>query len=151
MFVVQKVSNPTLKSQGLNGLFGEGIGTLSMRQAAQTQRVFDTKSGKELDWTPDDDDKSGFFDFMFIDPLVEARWEEDGFHEDAEGRKIKHYKGDYKLNANGMPYYETLGDRDAAGKNFLHWTDTLTSTGSKWEKYNFLASDGVEKVLLELL
>lgn len=148
LFVVQKVSNPTLKSQGLNGLFGEGIGTLSMRQAAQTQRVFDTKSGKELDWTPDDDDKSGFFDFMFIDPLVEARWEEDGFHEDAEGRKIKHYKGDYKLNANGMPYYETLGDRDAAGKNFLHWTDTLTSTGSKWEKYNFLASDGVEKSAL---
>ena len=42
-------------------------------------------------------------------PLIEARWEEDGFHEDAEGRRIKHYKGDYKLNANGMPYYETLG------------------------------------------
>nr|DAW84455.1 MAG TPA: DNA-binding protein [Caudoviricetes sp.] len=145
LFVVQKVTNPTLKSQGINGLFGEGAAKLSMRQAAQTQKVFDTKTGQELDWTPDDDDKSGIFDFMFIDPLVEARWEEDGYHTDSEGRQIRHYAGDYKLNANGMPYYETLGDRDAANKNFLHWTDTLTTTGSKWEKYNFLASDGIDK------
>lgn len=147
-FLVQKVANPTLKSRGINGLFGEGAGTLSMRQAAQTQRVFDVRTGKELDWTPDDDDKRGVFDFMFLEPLVEARWEEDGFHEDNEGRKIKHYKDEYKLNADGMPFYETLGDREAAGKHFLHITDTLTATGSKWDKYNFLASDGVEKSAL---
>lgn len=145
LFIVQKVSNPTLKSQGINSLFGEGKALRSYREAAQTQRVVDYKTGKELDWTPDDDDKSGFFDFMFIEPLVEAKWEEDGYHEDEMGRQIKHYAGEYKLNANGMPYYETLGDRDAANKSFLHWTDTLTTTGSKWDKYNFLASDGIDK------
>ena len=145
LFIVQKVSNPTLKSQGINSLFGEGKALRSYREAAQTQRVVDYKTGKELDWTPDDDDKSGFFDFMFVEPLVEAKWEEDGYHKDEYGREIKHFAGDYKLNANGMPYYETLGDRDAANKSFLHWTDTLTTTGSKWDKYNFLASDGIDK------
>lgn len=145
LFIVQKVSNPTLKSQGINSLFGEGKALRSYREAAQTQRVVDYETGKELDWTPDDDDKSGFFDFMFVEPLVEAKWEEDGFHKDEYGREIKHFAGDYKLNANGMPYYETLGDRDAANKSFLHWTDTLTTTGSKWDKYNFLASDGIDK------
>lgn len=145
LFIVQKVSNPTLKSQGVNSLFGEGKALRSYREAAQTQRVVDYKTGKELDWTPDDDDKSGFFDFMFVEPLVEAKWEEDGYHEDEMGRQIKHFAGEYKLNANGMPYYETLGDRDAANKSFLHWTDTLTTTGSKWDKYNFLASDGIDK------
>ena len=89
MFIVQKVSNPTLKSQGINSLFGEGKALRSYREAAQTQRVVDYKTGKELDWTPDDDDKSGFFDFMFIEPLVEAKWEEDGYHKDEYGRDIK--------------------------------------------------------------
>lgn len=109
LFIVQKVSNPTLKSQGINSLFGEGKALRSYREAAQTQRVVDYKTGKELDWTPDDDDKSGFFDFMFVEPLVEAKWEEDGYHKDEYGREIKHFAGDYKLNAMVCHIMKLLG------------------------------------------
>lgn len=48
LFIVQKVSNPTLKSQGINSLFGEGKALRSYREAAQTQRVVDYKTGKSL-------------------------------------------------------------------------------------------------------
>lgn len=143
---VQKVANPTLAKQGVEGIFTYTEGKRSMREAAQTNFVRDWKTGKSLGWTPNDDDKRGLLDFLGIPSLVEARWEEDGWHTDPlTGRKTKHVKGEWKTDSSGNPYYETLGDRDASGKNFLHITDTLTVDGSKWNDFDPFDSDGITK------
>lgn len=144
-FVIQRVSNPTNSTKGVSSAFGYTEGNRSMREAAQTQAVFNYETGKFEDWTPNDDDKRGLLDFFSIPPLVEARWEDDGTHLDLDGRVVRHRAGDYKLNANGMPYYETLGNRDASNKEFLHITDTLTVDGSEWNKYDVFDTDGKEK------
>ena len=143
---VQKVSNPSLAKQGIEGIFTYTEGRRSMREAAQANFVRDWKTGKSLGWTPNDDDKRGLLDFLGIPSLVEARWEEDGWHTDPfTNRKVKHYKGEWKTDSNGNPYYETLGDRDTFGKNFLHITDTLTIDGSKWNDFDPFDSDGITK------
>ena len=143
---VQKVSNPSLAKQGIEGIFTHTEGRRSMREAAQANFVRDWKTGKSLGWTPNDDDKRGLLDFLGIPSLVEARWEEDGWHTDPfTNRKVKHYKGEWKTDSNGNPYYETLGDRDTSGKNFLHITDTLTIDGSKWNDFDPFDSDGITK------
>lgn len=143
---LEKVPNPTKEKRGIEGVFTTTAGTLSMREAAQNSRVYDYNTGKFLDWTPNDDDKRGLLDFLSIPSLVEARWEEDGWHTDPfTNRRVKHHKGEWKLDKDGNPYYETLGNRDSSGKNFLHYMDTLTVDGSTWNKLDPFDSDGVNK------
>ena len=143
---LEKVPNPTKEKKGIEGVFTTTKGTLSMREAAQNSRVYDYNTGKFLDWTPNDDNKRGLLDFLGIPSLVEARWEEDGWHIDPfTNRRVKHHKGDWKLNEDGNPYYETLGNRDSSGRNFLHYMDTLTVDGSTWNKLDPFDSDGVNK------
>lgn len=76
--------------------------------------------------------------------LVLAQWDEEGFHE-VNGRQVAHKAGDLKYNEHGDPYYETLGKRSLAGKDLLHVSDTLSVDGSKWNKYDFFDSDGIDK------
>lgn len=143
---LEKVPNPTKEKRGIEGVFTTTKGTLSMREAAQNSRVYDYNTGKFLDWTPNDDNKRGLLDFLGIPSLVEARWEEDGWHTDPfTNRRVKHHKGEWKLDKDGNPYYETLGNRDSSGKNFLHYMDTLTVDGSTWNKLDPFDSDGVNK------
>lgn len=143
---LEKVPNPTKEKRGIEGVFTTTEGTLSMREAAQNSRVYDYDTGKFLNWTPNDDDKRGLLDFLGIPSLVEARWDNDGWHTDPyTNRKAKHHKGDWKLNEEGNPYYETLGNRDSSGRNFLHYMDTLTVDGSTWNKLDPFDSDGVNK------
>lgn len=143
---LERVPNPTKEKKGIEGVFTTTKGSLSMREAAQNSRVYNYNTGKFLDWTPNDDNKRGLLDFLGIPSLVEARWEEDGWHIDPfTNRKVKHHKGDWKLNEDGNPYYETLGNRDSSGRNFLHYMDTLTVDGSTWNKLDPFDSDGVNK------
>lgn len=58
---------------------------------------------------------------------------------------IKHYKGEIKLDENGSPYYETLGNRAAHGKEFLSPFNVITKEGSTINKFDFLDNDGKEK------
>lgn len=143
-FKVVKVANPTLKSIGVSSLFGEGPDARSMREAAQTQKVYNWETKQFEDWTPNDDDKRGIIDFWKAPTLVEATWDEDGTHIE-NGREVKHYKGMQKLNADGMPYYETLGNRDVTTKSTLHLSDTLTVDGSYWNDYDVFDNDGLDK------
>lgn len=143
---LKKVANPTLAKEGISGVFKQTAGTRSMREAAQDNLVRDWQTGQSLGYTPNDDDRRGLIDFLGLEPLVEARWEEDGWHTDlSTGKKVKHQKGDWKLDENGNPYYETLGDRDVIGKNLLHITDTLTVDGTTWNKFDPFDSDGISK------
>lgn len=143
---IRKVSNPTKAGVGLSSINKESKGLFSYREAAQNSQVKDWKTGRNLGWTPNDDDKRGLIDFWFTEPIVEARWEEDGVHIDPlTKQEVKHNKGDWKLNEEGNPYYETLGDRNISGLNPLHWEDTLTVDGTTWNKFDPFDSDGVSK------
>ena len=114
----------------------------SIREIAQTQKVYNTETGEWEDWTPND--KAGLFKRLTIPTLVLAQWDEDGEHEE-NGISVQHKAGDLKLNDEYKPYYETLGNRDVYGKDVLHNSDILTVDGSKWNKFDFFDSDDVEK------
>ncbi len=75
-FQINLVGNPTKKASGTRHLFAESDPIYSMAEAAQTQRVYDTEGKEFKDWTPNDDDKRGMFDFITeiaSDPLVIAQ------------------------------------------------------------------------------
>lgn len=141
---VRKVANPTAKTYGMTMLGIEDPGRLSIREAAQNSKVWDYDSKEWLDFTPNDDDKRGLFDFWTMPSLVLAQWEEDGEHIQ-NGVLVRHQKGEYKYNEDGNPYYETLGNRDVAGKEMLRLTDTLTVDGTTANKWDPFDSDGIKK------
>lgn len=136
---VTMVDNPFNTSYGLVGFNKESKPVESVREIAQRSNVVDSSTNKALDFKPND-----FLKSIFGEPLVEARWESDGTHIDSWGNEVNHNKGDWKLKE-GKPYYETLGNRDTTGKNFLHWTDVITDDGSFMNSIDFLDSDSLEK------
>ena len=139
-FTIKHVPNPQGITKGLSGVYETTAPVRSMREAAQTQKIYNTKTGVYEDRTPND-----LFSTLFREPVVEARWEDNDTHTDEFGRKIQHYKGQWKLNSEGNPYYETLGDRDAINKSFLHVSDVLTDDGSFMNSIDFFDSDGLKK------
>lgn len=134
-------SNPERRSRGLSNLRESSAPTMSIREVAQTNKVFNYDTQQFEDWTPND---WGGLSAVTRPTLVLAQWDEDGEHE-INGRIVKHNKGDLKFNESGDPFYETLGNRDIANKDILHISDTLTIDGSKWDKYNFFDSDDLDK------
>jgi hypothetical protein len=50
---------------------------------------------------------------------------------DENGRTIVHKKGEIKLDKDNLPFYETLGNRDSSGKDFLHNEDIYSVDGSQ--------------------
>ena len=114
----------------------------SLEEIAQTQKVVDSETGNELDWSPNE--KGGLFKSLFRPSIVYATWDEDGTHE-LNGRVFEHKKGDWKLNKNGLPYTELAGNRELYDKTFVNISDTLTKETSKINKYDFFDSDGLDK------
>ncbi|MBR2248166.1 MAG: hypothetical protein IJ880_14290 [Bacilli bacterium] len=94
-------------TSSLDGVGKRGQRTRSTSEIAQTQQVFDVETGK---W--EDSPNDSFFGHFF-DTLVLATYDEDVYDDD--GKKI-HAAGEYKLNDEGLPYYETLGGRNPHGK-----------------------------------
>lgn len=137
-------SNPERRSRGLSNLRESSAPTMSIREVAQTNKVFNYDTQQFEDWTPND---WGGLSAVTRPTLVLAQWDEDGEHE-VNGRIVKHNKGDLKFNESGDPFYETLGNRDIANKDILHISDTLTIDGSKWDKYNFFDSDDLDKSVI---
>ena len=101
---------------------------LSIREQAQREKVVNSETGEELDYTPND--KAGLFSRFELPDLVLAQWDEDGTHIE-DGIEVQHKAGDLKLNANYKPYYETLGNREIYNKELLRMSDVLTVDGSK--------------------
>ena len=124
-----------------------GIATdsgLSMREIAQTNRVFNYEENKWEDWTPNE--KGGLSNIFTRPTLVMATYDEDGTHVDEYGRIVEHKKGDFKFDpSTGKPFYETLGNREIYNKDVLHISDTLTDDGSKINKFDFFDSDSLDK------
>lgn len=135
--------NGMLYSTNIAGIGEDTESPYSIREIAQKQLVHD-ENGNELDWTPED--HGGLLKGLYRDPLVLATYDEDTPEYDEAGNLIAvHKKGDYKYNEWGAPYYEKLGDRDAYGKQMLHYSDTLTREGTVLNKFDFYDSDGKRK------
>lgn len=136
-------NNGMFYSTNIAGIDENTESPYSVREIAQKQLVHD-ENGNQLDWTPED--KGGLLKGLFRDSLVLATYDEDTPEYDEDGNLLAiHKKGEYKLNEWGAPYYEMLGDRDAYGKELLHYTDTFTKEGSILNKIDFYDSDDKKK------
>lgn len=141
--------NPDRQKIGIEGVNVWSKPEQSRSEIAQTQKIFNTETGKFENWTPNDNALfNGKSDFglswlksLFSDPLVLAQYDQDTVDKDG----TKHKKGDFKLNSEGTYYYETLGGRSPIGKEVLSTLDTLTVDGTKLNKYDFFDSDDIEK------
>ena len=141
--------NPDRQKIGIEGVNVWSKPEQSRSEIAQTQKIFNTETGKFENWTPNDNALfNGKSDFglswlksLFSDPLVLAQYDKDTVDKDG----TKHKKGDFKLNSEGTYYYETLGGRSPIGKQVLSSLDTLTVDGTKLNKYDFFDSDDIEK------
>lgn len=133
-------ANENLVTSSLDSVGKRGLRTMSISEIAQTQQIYDIKTGEWKD-SPND----SFFD-NFFNTLVLATWDEDGEHLDKEtGQMVKHSKGQYKLNDAGTYYYETLGGRDVYGKQVLNKMNILTTDGSVANKFDFFDSDDIDQ------
>lgn len=142
--------NPDRQAIGIEGVRVWSDPTQTKSEIAQSQKIWDTAAGKFKDYSSNDKALSnGLFDWLdqvFSDPLVMAKWEEDGEHIDPiTGMVQTHKKGDYKLNDKGTYYYETLNNRSPIGKEVLSVFDTLTVDGQGINKYDFFDSDDIKK------
>lgn len=133
--------NPTMLSVGVERIGLTSESKFSVRELAQMNEAR-SMSGESLGWTPNE--KGGLFKALDRPSLALAIYTENGTHE-IDGRTYEHKAGDYKLDEYGMPYYEEVGDQDTSGREMLHYTDTFTVDGEKWNKYDFFDSDGLEK------
>lgn len=133
--------NPYGQSRGLSASSQFGDPTLSIRESAQKNLVFDPEKNTFEDYTPND---LNLFSFWERPTLVLAQYDEDGIHE-VNGKQVVHKKGEYKFDDQGNPFYEKLGSRSSVNKEVLHVSDILTTDGSVWNKYDFFDSDGLTK------
>lgn len=139
-FIIHRESNPNRQLKGFQAFNQQSSPQWSMREIAETQKVWDEKT-KSWQESPND----SFFGH-FSETRVLAQWDEDGTHIDPiSGQEVQHKKGDKKLNANGTYYYENLGDRDIYGREVLSKWDTLTRDGSFANKFDFFDSDDLDK------
>ena len=144
---LSREANPLRQKRGIRRLNLLDAPTLSMDEAAQTQKVLanpiDVEKGAKPIWHESPNDS---FWTDFWDTRVMAQWDEDGEHIDPiSGEKVKHKKGEFKLNENGTYYYENLNGRDVYGRKVLSKLNTLTTDGSTINKYDFFDSDGIDK------
>lgn len=146
--IIQEV-NPLHQAKGFGRIGAISNPTITAYEAAQQQKVQDWKTKEFLDYSPNDRSlENSILGFVksISEPLVMATYEEDGFHVDPfSGRRVKHTKGEYKINDQGEYYYETLGGRSAYGKEVKSVFDSLTVDGSTANNYDFFDSDGLDK------
>lgn len=145
---IGRIANPNRTTTGLIRVGVTENPTMSASEIAQREKVLAnpveaSKDPSKAIWHDSPND-SWFTDFF--DTRVLAAWDEDGTHEDPiTGNIIEHKKGDLKLNDNGVYYYENLDGRDIYGKQVLNKLNTLTTDGSKWNKYDFFDSDDLQQ------
>lgn len=148
-FDVVRVNNPDRLKSGISRVGRTDEREWTVSELAQKERVFDYETKQWKDYTPNDRTlfgNLGGFISSLSEPLVIAQWEDEGYHTDFQtGRRVKHKKGDYKYNEEGNYYYETLGGREAYGKQFKSVFDSFTVDGSNANKYDFFDSDSLDK------
>ena len=143
---ITREANPLRQRKGLIHANDVQESPMSVREIAQTQKVWDSQTNS---WQEAPNDS--FFD-NFFETRVLAQWDEDGEHLDPfTGQMVKHKKGEKKINENGTFYYENLNGRDVYGREVLSKFDTLTTDGSFVNKFDFFDSDDKEKSVMGTL
>ena len=150
---VENVLNPEHTSLGVVGQGVEGERQYSDMELAQMQKIVDSSTGKQLEYSANEASLfSNPVRFIkdiinpFKDALTLATYDEDGEHVNPiTGVLETHKKGDKKLNAAGEYYLETLNGRSTIGKQIMSIGDTITSDTSSLNKYDFFDSDGLDK------
>jgi hypothetical protein len=75
-----------------------------------------------------------------------AQYEEDTDEKDPiTGEIVHHVAGEFKLDAEGKPYYENANGRSIDGKTVLHLSDVFTTDGSAMNSIDFFDSDDMHK------
>jgi YHS domain-containing protein len=144
-YELKKVRNPFRVSEGVSSLFGKGETEYSNRELAQMHKVWDSENEKWLDYTAEE---QGFLGLKYLGrkALVYAAWDEDGTHFDPfTGKEVRHKKGEWKTDDNGMYYTETIGKKQGYGKEFVAYSDILTKEDSWANNIDFFDSDDKNK------
>lgn len=142
--------NPEHITIGIKGFNEVGLPDKSRRELAQNSKIYDPESGKYLDYSVNDislfSNPIEYFKSLFDDPLVYATYDEDTEEIDPiTKKKVKHLKGEWKVNEDGEYYTERLGGRSLIGKQVVSSLDYLTPETSNIQKYDFFDSDDLEK------
>ncbi len=142
------MSNPMEQVFGFGTLGKIEEPTKSLDELAQSHKVLanPTTAGANLENAKWEDAPNDNFFGNFFDTLVIAQWDSDGEHIDPiTGEKVKHEKGEPKLNQNGEYYYEKLDGRDVYGRRVLNKMNVLTKDGSFMNRFDFFDSDDIEQ------
>lgn len=139
-YSIKREANPLRQSRGLIHANDVQESPLSVREIAQTQKVWDEATQSWQD-APNESWFNNFFETRVL-----AQWDEDGEHIDPFSKQlVAHKKGEKKINENGTFYYENLNGRDIYGREVLSKFDTLTVDGTFVNKFDFFDSDDKEK------
>lgn len=148
-FEIKKVPNPLRQKTGISNLGIIDNPEISIREAAESSKVYNWEKQKFEDYTPND---TALFENLFnfgkslFNPLVLAQYEEGETSIDpTTGETITHKKGEYKQNEDGNYYYETLDGRSTYGKEIRSIWDNITAEGTKANNYDFFDSDSLDK------
>ena len=149
-FNLNTVNNPDHMRIGVGGINKITNSNKSRRELAQDSKIFDPATGTFLDKSVNDislfTNPFEYVSSLFDDPLVYATYDEDTIEVDPiTGNKIKHQKGEWKVNEDGEYYTEKANGRNLRGKTVVSTADYLTSENSAINKYDFFDSDDLEK------
>lgn len=149
-FRMSKEKNPQHVSIGVAGINEVAASDKSMRESAQSSKIYDPATGTYLDKSVNDlslwKDPIGYFKSIFGDPLVYATYDEDTEEIDpVTGNKVLHKKGEWKVNEDGEYYVEKLNGRSLIGKQVVSAMDYLTPENAEINKYDPFDSDDLEK------
>ena len=149
-FNLNTVNNPDHIRIGVGGINKITNSDKSRRELAQNSKIFDPATGTFLDKSVNDislfTNPFEYISSLFDDPLVYATYDEDTIEVDPiTGNKVKHQKGEWKVNEDGEYYTEKANGRNLRGKTIVSAADYLTSENSAINKYDFFDSDDLEK------
>lgn len=149
-FNLNTVNNPDHIRIGVSGINKITNSDKSRRELAQNSKIFDPATGTFLDKSVNDislfTNPLEYISSLFDDPLVYATYDEDTIEVDPiTGNKVKHQKGEWKVNEDGEYYTEKANGRNLRGKTVVSAADYLTSENSAINKYDFFDSDDLQK------
>ena len=139
--IMYRSKDPQRTTMGLGNIYEVGTPTFDVREVAQANKARD-EYGNILDWSPND--RGGLFKGLFRPAMALGTWNEDQYDDNGI---LLHKAGDLKYDKNGDPFYEKIGNKEAYGKETLHYWDTITRDDSAWNKIDFMDSDGLTKSL----